>query len=130
MRFLFNICVFSHIKADSDQCLELSIAIQNHFHAIEMVTGHTRRNSRHHQSLITMSRRHSLLRSMTSFHEISTGPTSLERCNSLSPRPSLSRQGNVVEEMERKECRLAPQVEGRIVIIKKKEVMVMHTWNE
>ncbi|CAL8106599.1 unnamed protein product [Orchesella dallaii] len=119
----YNVLATAEVLADSDQCLELSIAIQNHFHAIEMVRGHTRRNSRHHQSLITMSRRHSLLRSMTSFHEISAGPTSLERGNSLSPRPSLSRQGNVVEDMEKSSCRLAPQTEGRIVVVKNKETL-------
>jgi len=88
-----------------------------------MVSGLTRRNSRHHQSLITMSRRHSLLRSMTSLNELCPSVTPLmERSMSLSPRPSLSRQGNVVENMEKVTCKLAPAVEGRIIVIKNKEV--------
>ena len=41
---------------------------------------------------------------------------------SLSPRPSLSRQGNVVEDMEKKTCKLEPKLEGRIVVIHNKEV--------
>lgn len=85
----------------------------------------SRRPSRHHQSLVTLSRRHSLLRSMSSisgFHHDVTSPATLERTMSLSPRPSLSRQGNVFEDMEKVTCKLEPKVESRIVLIKNKEV--------
>lgn len=150
----YTVLATAEILADADQCLEvrlqnkpkshynlkiccllqihwylqLSVAIQNHFHAIELVAGTgavgsvSHKHSRHHQSLITLSRRHSLLRSMSAIHDMSNPSQLLERCNSLSPRPSLSRQGNVVEEMEAQSCKLAPVVEGRIVAIKSKEV--------
>jgi len=97
---------------------------------VELVTGHghsdshNHKHSRHHQSLITLSRRHSLLRSMSTIHDMNNATPSMERCNSVSPRPSLSRQGNVVEEMEKETCKLAPTVQGRIVIIKTKEVLL------
>ncbi|OXA43429.1 Trifunctional nucleotide phosphoesterase protein YfkN [Folsomia candida] len=126
----YTVLANAEVLADSDQCLELSTAIQNHFHAVQMVgqevgsgTALNAKHSRHHQSLITLSRRHSLLRSMSAVHDLNHASPSLDRCNSLSPRPSLSRQGNVVEEMEKQTCLLKPMVEGRIVVIKDKNVL-------
>src|SRR5437016_4400284 len=93
-----------------------------------MVKGNTRRNSRHHQSLVTISRRHSLLRSLSTLNVNDSSPSHnqppLERGMSLSPRRSLSRQGSVVEHMERDTCRLEPKLEGRIVVIHNEEVHI------
>ncbi len=60
---------------------------------------------------------------MTAVHDFNHPSPSVERCNSLSPRPSLSRQGNVIEEMEKQTCLLAPTLEGRIIAIKTKEIL-------
>jgi 5'-nucleotidase len=120
----YTVLANCEVLKDEETCLELSIAVQNHFNAIKIVSGSGRRNSRHHQSLITLSRRHSLLRSLSSLqiHETSPTPT-IERGMSLSPRPSLSKQGNVIENLEKTTCRLAPTVEGRIVVIKNKDIL-------
>ncbi|XP_068241798.1 mannosylglucosyl-3-phosphoglycerate phosphatase isoform X2 [Palaemon carinicauda] len=50
------------VLQDEEQCPMLSTAVQNHFTAIKTRQGMTRRNSTHRQSLILLSRRHSLIR--------------------------------------------------------------------
>lgn len=46
---------------DEGECPELGLAIQNHFHAINMRLGKTKKQSKHRQSLVTLSRRWELL---------------------------------------------------------------------
>ena len=45
---------------DDDSCPELGLAIQNHFKAIDVRLGKAR-HSKHRQSLVTLSRRHSMV---------------------------------------------------------------------
>lgn len=45
---------------DDDSCPELGLAIQNHFKAIDVRMGKGR-HSKHRQSLVTLSRRHSMV---------------------------------------------------------------------
>ena len=49
----------STILMDEESCPELGLAIQNHFKAIDMRKGG--RHSKHRQSLVTLSRRHSMV---------------------------------------------------------------------
>lgn len=45
---------------DDDSCPNLALCIQNHFKAINVRTGKAK-HSKHRQSLITLSRRHSMV---------------------------------------------------------------------
>lgn len=49
------------ILMDEDSCPELSLAIQNHFKAIDLKMGKGGKHSKHRQSLVTLSRRHSMV---------------------------------------------------------------------
>ncbi|KAJ3649295.1 hypothetical protein Zmor_021046 [Zophobas morio] len=47
----------AEILVDEGECPELGLAIQNHFTAINMRLGKTKKHSKHRQSLVTLSRR-------------------------------------------------------------------------
>lgn len=61
---------------DEDTCPEIGLAIQNHFKAIDVRMG-KRKHSKHRQSLVSLSRRHSLVQ-MTDNLEID-GPSPIRR---------------------------------------------------
>ncbi|XP_047120088.1 trifunctional nucleotide phosphoesterase protein YfkN isoform X1 [Schistocerca piceifrons] len=118
------------IVVDEDECPELGLAIQNHFHAINMRLGKTKRHSKHRQSLVTLSRRHSLVK-MLDGGELD-GPTPLRRSTTVDvgsgegprhspspppqPRNRLTRRASL-DDLEHESCQLMPRVEGRIVIL-------------
>ncbi|KAB7499198.1 Trifunctional nucleotide phosphoesterase protein YfkN [Armadillidium nasatum] len=63
-KYFIYFYILEFICQDDEQCPMLSTAVQNHFHAIQSKLGKTtRRNSTHRQSLLLLSRRHSLIRS-------------------------------------------------------------------
>ena len=93
-----------------------SISHLSTLQAIKMKTGKGRRASRHRQSLVTLSRRHSLVKLLEGGDE---GPPPLRRGLSLQeapppPRPPMQRRASL-EDLEAQSCLLAPAVEGRIV---------------
>ncbi|XP_008195349.1 mannosylglucosyl-3-phosphoglycerate phosphatase isoform X3 [Tribolium castaneum] len=47
----------AEVLVDEGECPELGLAIQNHFQAINMRLGKTKKHSKHRQSLVTLSRR-------------------------------------------------------------------------
>ncbi|XP_068895742.1 mannosylglucosyl-3-phosphoglycerate phosphatase isoform X3 [Tenebrio molitor] len=53
----------AEILVDEGECPELGLAIQNHFQAINMRLGKTKKHSKHRQSLVTLSRRLVVLKS-------------------------------------------------------------------
>ncbi|CAH2265647.1 jg15731 [Pararge aegeria aegeria] len=65
-------------------CPEIGMAIQNHFAAINVRTGKSR-PSKHRQSLVTLSRRHSLVK-MLDGSELD-GPPPLRRASSVAVEP-------------------------------------------
>lgn len=54
-------CLIYCIQVNDEECPELGLAIQNHFAAIQMRLGKSRRLSKHRQSLVTLSRRSVIL---------------------------------------------------------------------
>ncbi|XP_059471868.1 snake venom 5'-nucleotidase isoform X2 [Neocloeon triangulifer] len=110
----------SKILVDADDCVELRTAIQNHFHAIKMRQGQTKRHTKHRQSLVTISRRHSLVK-MLETTENSDAPPPLRRSSIIDQdggppplRNRLTRRASI-DDLEQETCELCPKVEGRIV---------------
>ncbi|XP_037787180.1 mannosylglucosyl-3-phosphoglycerate phosphatase-like isoform X2 [Penaeus monodon] len=123
------------IVQDEEQCPMLSTAVQNHFTAIKTRLGKSRRNSTHRQSLVLLSRRHSLIRhddelpaaarpssrssigrSMSTDSALSTASSgSVPSVSGRRSRGSLSRQESV-HELEDMACKLTPKVDGRILV--------------
>ncbi|XP_025830788.1 uncharacterized protein LOC108743363 isoform X2 [Agrilus planipennis] len=97
----------------------IALAVQNHFQAINMRLGKTKRHSKHRQSLVTLSRRHSLVK-MLEGSELD-GPPPLRRSNSIetSMSPQITRlvRKASLDDLEDESCQLAPKVENRIIII-------------
>ncbi|XP_069183301.1 mannosylglucosyl-3-phosphoglycerate phosphatase isoform X2 [Procambarus clarkii] len=128
----YNVLIDCPILQDEEQCPMLSTSIQNHFTAIQSHMGKTRRNSTHRQSLVLLSRRHSLIRhdddipaaARSTTHKaigrsVSTdsalSSVSSESLSSKRSRFSSSRQESF-HELEDLACKLAPKVDGRIII--------------
>ncbi|XP_069950309.1 mannosylglucosyl-3-phosphoglycerate phosphatase isoform X3 [Cherax quadricarinatus] len=132
----YNMLIDCPILQDEEQCPMLSTSIQNHFAAIKTRMGKTRRNSTHRQSLILLSRRHSLIRHddevpvaarSTSHKTIGRSVSTDSALSSVSSgsvtsissskrsRGSLTRQESF-HELEDLACKLAPKVDGRIII--------------
>ncbi|CAB3377336.1 Hypothetical predicted protein [Cloeon dipterum] len=110
----------SKILVDAENCTELRTAIQNHFQAIKMRQGCTKRHTKHRQSLVTISRRHSLVK-MLETPENSDAPPPLRRSSTIDleggPPPlrnKLTRRASI-DDLEQETCELCPKVEGRIV---------------
>nr|XP_024218519.1 uncharacterized protein LOC112211301 [Halyomorpha halys] len=109
------------VLLDEESCPELGIVIQNHFEAIKMRLGQCRRVSKHRQSLVTLSRRHSLVKFLDTGdldgpHPLRKGSViKSTKCNPLTRRASL-------DDLERPNCQLAPKIDNRILKLDK-EVM-------
>ncbi|CAG9792883.1 unnamed protein product [Diatraea saccharalis] len=73
------------ILISEDMCPEVGMAVQNHFAAINVRTGRAR-PSKHRQSLVTLSRRHSLVK-MLDGSELD-GPPPLRRASSVATEPT------------------------------------------
>jgi 5'-nucleotidase len=87
------------------------------FQAIKMRQGKTgRRGSKHRQSLVTLSRRHSLVKVLEGGEE---GPPPLRRGVSIDvgprepPKRGLQRRASL-DELETETCLLAPRIQRRI----------------
>ncbi|XP_049879932.1 mannosylglucosyl-3-phosphoglycerate phosphatase isoform X2 [Pectinophora gossypiella] len=105
------------VLVDEDMCPEVGLCIQNHFAAINVRTGRAR-HSRHRQSLVTLSRRHSLVKLL----EAADPPPALRRAASLADPNAhhaphrLTRRASL-DDLEQSSCELAPRVDGRIIVI-------------
>lgn len=124
------------VLVDEEDCPELCTSIQNHFEAIKILTGAGgHHQSRHRQSLICVSRRHSVVK-MYEMGGSSPGepvvaqPPSVTANALVQHRNSVAKKGlnldtrkpirerkTSIDEIEFEQCRLEPRVEGRIVII-------------
>lgn len=71
-------------QVDDESCPEIGLAIQNHFQAIDMRMGKAK-HSRHRQSLVTLSRRHSMVQMLENVDL--DGPSPVRRRISLSNTP-------------------------------------------
>ncbi|XP_059616059.1 snake venom 5'-nucleotidase isoform X1 [Phlebotomus argentipes] len=102
------------VLMDEDSCPELGLAIQNHFKAIDVRMGKGR-PSKHRQSLVTLSRRHSTVQMMDSVEL--DGPTPVRRISmqkSLDSVPKLLRRTSM-DDLEQASCQLAPEIQHRII---------------
>lgn len=70
---------------DNDSCPEIGLALQNHFQAINVRLGKAR-HSKHRQSLVTLSRRHSMVQMLENLDL--DGPTPIRRRISLTNQKS------------------------------------------
>lgn len=61
---------------DEDSCPELGLSIQNHFKAIDVRMGKAK-HSKHRQSLVTLSRRHSMVQMLDNLEL--DGPSPIRR---------------------------------------------------
>lgn len=128
----------SPVIINDEECPELGLAIQNHFSAIQMRQGKSRRLSKHRQSLVTLSRRHSLVKSMEG-NEWEGGPSPLRRGSLTSPSLSIHHHGYShspsppssthhfhhhhhkinrrasFDDLEQQTCQLSPKLQNRIV---------------
>ncbi|CAG2055001.1 unnamed protein product, partial [Timema podura] len=128
------------IQVDQEECPELGLAVQNHFKAIDMRLGKTRRHSKHRQSLVTLSRRHSLIKMLDTSTDLD-GPPPLRRSNTMevggtgmrhsppqthpshSPHSTQPQRGGrlmrraSLDDLEQESCQLSPKLEGRIVLL-------------
>lgn len=115
------------VLVDDDECPMLGLAVQNHFQAINMRLGKTRRHSKHRQSLVTLSRRHSLVK-MLDGSELD-GPPPLRKTSTAEgsvppvthgphthPHNKLTRRASL-DDLEDDTCALTPKIDRRIIII-------------
>jgi len=89
------------VLVDEEEATMLNTAVQNHFHAIEKLAGKLKRQTKHRQSLVTLSRRHSMARIFDNGDGDSAGPDStvtagvpcdgirLRRCSSVDASPNV-----------------------------------------
>ena len=110
----YSVLVDCPVLQDDEQCPMISTAVQNHFSAVKSILdgrSSRRPSSSHHQSLVLISRRHSLIR-----NEVSP-KRGLEKrslsTDSVGVRKMLTRQESV-QQLEDIACKLSPAVEGRI----------------
>lgn len=73
-----------------DECPELGLTLQNHFRAIDVRMGKSK-HSKHRQSLVTLSRRHSMVQMLENLEL--DGPTPTRRI-SLSSAPHTNPSTN------------------------------------
>ncbi|GBN78831.1 Trifunctional nucleotide phosphoesterase protein YfkN [Araneus ventricosus] len=96
-----------------EECPELCTIVQNHFHAIKILTGAVQHKTNHRQSLLCLSRRHSAVRVLEEVGKFQVHKSTDHRdvTDSHQTLPAI------VDEVEKVQCRLQPKVEGRILIM-------------
>ncbi|XP_030759392.1 protein 5NUC [Sitophilus oryzae] len=116
----------AEILVNEGETPELGLAIQNHFQAINMRLGKTKKQSKHRQSLVTLSRRHSLVKMLDSTEL--DGPPPLRRAstietsshNNIHHVTKLTRRASL-DDLEQETCQLIPKIDHRIVVINSEE---------
>ncbi|XP_053966887.1 mannosylglucosyl-3-phosphoglycerate phosphatase isoform X2 [Anastrepha ludens] len=132
--YIYNGCdgftMFKNAKilVDEDLCPELGLTIQNHFKAINLRNEKSDHHTKHRQSLVTLSRRHSMvqmlenldldgpspIRKLSVGHHVKSVDSSNVKASKMLRRASL-------EDLEQASCELAPIVQQRIVQIQSEE---------
>lgn len=114
------------VVMDDDACPEIGLAIQNHFKSIDMRMGKAK-HSKHRQSLVTLSRRHSMIQMLDNLEldgpspirRISVTGASHPKCseNMSSTNTSKLLRRASLDDLEQVSCQLAPSIQHRIVMI-------------
>uniref|UniRef100_T1P8W7 Nucleotidase n=2 Tax=Musca domestica TaxID=7370 RepID=T1P8W7_MUSDO len=127
--YIYNGCdgftMFKDAKVlmDDDSCPELGLTVQNHFKAINLRTGKGGHHTKHRQSLVTLSRRHSMVQMLDNLeldgpspirklsgHQTKSIDLSNTNCSKMLRRASL-------DDLEQASCQLAPKIQHRIIRI-------------
>lgn len=114
----------AEVLIDEGECPELGLAIQNHFQAINIRLGKTKKQSKHRQSLVTLSRRHSLVKNLDGTDLDGPPPLrklSIQETNSINHIASKASRRQSLEDLEQESCQLTPKIDHRIVIIGNEE---------
>merc|ERR1711997_260417 len=104
---------------DEENGPTLAYAVQNHFSALAMREGKTRRSSVHHQSLVTLSRKTSIVKQLTddgSHHLPAHVPEKFQNMD-ISGKAKLTKQ-TTIGDLE--VTSLNPKTEGRIRLLNPK----------
>ncbi|TMW42778.1 hypothetical protein DOY81_012142 [Sarcophaga bullata] len=116
------------VLMDDDSCPELGLTVQNHFKAINLRTGKGGHHTKHRQSLVTLSRRHSMvqmldnleldgpspIRKLSAGHQAKSIDLANTNCSKMLRRASL-------DDLEQASCQLAPKIQHRIIRIQNEE---------
>merc|ERR1719348_722901 len=121
----YDALALAPVLVDEECAPNLTSAVQNHFQAIQMRKGKSRRTSIHRQSLVTLSRKTSVVKQLTEDGLIPVSRISPSRSHSPISEMGKSRspaRGRVshqpsVDDLENSACKLNPSVEGRILEI-------------
>ncbi|XP_011186253.1 mannosylglucosyl-3-phosphoglycerate phosphatase isoform X3 [Zeugodacus cucurbitae] len=119
----------AQILIDEDLCPELGLTIQNHFKAINIRNEKTDHHTKHRQSLVTLSRRHSMVQMLEHLHL--DGPSPIRKLSvgnqaksvdhhTNSKAPKMLRRASL-EDLEQASCELAPTVQQRVIQIQDEE---------
>ncbi|XP_050073138.1 trifunctional nucleotide phosphoesterase protein YfkN [Anopheles maculipalpis] len=109
-----------------DAAPELGLAVQNHFKAIDVRLGKIH-HTKHRQSLVTLSRRHSMVQMLENMEL--DGPTPIRRKSSVTMpkmehicnnRGKLLRRASL-DDLEQSSCQLAPAIQRRIIAIQNED---------
>lgn len=109
---------------DSEATPEIGLAIQNHFKAIDVKMGKGR-HSKHRQSLVTLSRRHSMIQMLDNLELDGPSPVRRISIQKSIDCPNSAKQllrRASIDDLEQQSCHLSPSVEHRIQIIQNPEV--------
>ena len=105
----YDCLVDAKVLMDEENGPTLKYALQNHFGAIAMKEGRTKKTSVHHQSLVTISRRSSVVRQLSE----SSGASVNNLSGADSQKMRTTSSGKTLADLE--QTSLAPKVVGRIV---------------
>ncbi|GIY83281.1 trifunctional nucleotide phosphoesterase protein YfkN [Caerostris extrusa] len=96
-----------------EECPELCTIVQNHFHAIKVLTGAVQHKTNHRQSLLCLSRRHSAVKVLEEVGKFQVHKP-FDNRDVTDSLPSLP---PIVDEVEKVQCKLQPKIEGRILLL-------------
>ncbi|XP_042896714.1 5'-nucleotidase isoform X1 [Parasteatoda tepidariorum] len=111
------------VLLSDEESPELRTAVQNHFESIKVVTGAVQHKTRHRQSLVCLSRRHSVVKMFEDSSQTSSRAP-LKRGLSLdavAKRNLFKLQDKSsktsIDKVEHEQCRLEPKADGRIIVL-------------
>uniref|UniRef100_A0A1A9X3Q6 5'-Nucleotidase C-terminal domain-containing protein n=1 Tax=Glossina brevipalpis TaxID=37001 RepID=A0A1A9X3Q6_9MUSC len=133
--YIYNGCdgftMFKEAKVlmDDDSCPELGLTVQNHFKSISMRTGKAGHHTKHRQSLVTLSRRHSMVQMLDNLdldgpspiRKLSAGHQQLKSADLVNMSNNRMLRRASLDDLEQASCQLAPKIQHRIIRILNQE---------
>ncbi|XP_076354101.1 mannosylglucosyl-3-phosphoglycerate phosphatase-like isoform X2 [Tachypleus tridentatus] len=116
----YDILKECEILLTEEESPELRTAVQNHFESIQVLTGAVHHRTRHRQSLVCVSRRHSVVK-MYEDNNLQIHRVPLQRGHSLDAAGKrnqfVTMKQTSLDDIEHEQCKLEPREEGRISIL-------------